>query len=77
MQEHPETGMSAYNLACVLACQGKKGQSLTFLREAVEHGLQPVGLLELETSDDLKSLRGDPRTSRLANKRCSILRRDA
>jgi len=59
--EHPETAMSAYNLACVLARQGKKGQSLTFLREAVEHGLQPVGLLALETSDDLKSLRGDPR----------------
>ncbi len=59
--EHPETAVSAYNLACVLARQGKREQSLTFLREAVEHGLQPAGLLELETSDDLKSLRGDPR----------------
>jgi serine/threonine protein kinase/Tfp pilus assembly protein PilF len=59
--EHPETATSAYNLACALAREGKRDEALSFLHEAVDHGLQPAGLLELERSADLKSLHGDPR----------------
>jgi len=53
--------MSAYKLACTLAREGKREQALTLLAEAVDHGLQPASLLELERIDDLKSLHGDPR----------------
>jgi non-specific serine/threonine protein kinase/serine/threonine-protein kinase len=60
-QENPDTALTAYYLACALAREGKTEQALAFLREGVDHGLQPAALLELERSDDLKSIHGDPR----------------
>lgn len=48
-----------YNLACILAHQGKKDEALTTLMKAIEHGwAEPK---HIEKDADLESLREDPR----------------
>ena len=58
---HPDTASSAYNLACVLALEGKRDEAFSNLQFAVGHGLSSDDRRDLDTTADLKSLRGDPR----------------
>ena len=58
---HPDTASAAYELACVLALEGKRDESFANLRFAVEHPLPAETRLGLEKDTDLKSLHGDAR----------------
>ena len=58
--EHPQTALTAYNLACVAAHQGHKTEAISFLTQAVDHGLEPYGDLAMAKDPDLNSLHGDP-----------------
>ena len=55
------TSDARYALAMLLAVQGHTDEAISFLREAVDHGLRPASLLDIEKSDTLKSLHNDPR----------------
>ena len=59
--DHPDTAITTYELACVAALAGSREQALAFLRESIDHGLDPGAILEIEKEPDLKSLHGDPR----------------
>jgi tetratricopeptide (TPR) repeat protein len=59
--EHPLTAISTYDMGCILARKGDRDGALSFVREAVDHGLQPALDLTIEKDGDLESLRGDPR----------------
>jgi len=59
--EAPDTALSTYNLGCLAARQGHSKQALLLLGEAGDHGLDPIGLRQLEKDPDLISLHGDPR----------------
>jgi len=63
--DHPDTASSTYGLACVLALQGRRNEALSFLRQAIDHGLDAGNDLGMEKDDDLKSLYGDPRFTAL------------
>ncbi len=63
--EHPETAMAAYDLGCVTAHQGHKAEAISFLTQAVDHGLEPYGDLGMAKDPDLNSLHGDPRFTAL------------
>ena len=63
--EHPDTALSTYNLACTSARKGDGNEALSFLREAVDHGLRPDVDLNIEKDPDLQSLHGDPRFAAL------------
>lgn len=63
--EHPETAMAAYNLGCVAAHQGHKAEAISFLTQAVDHGLEPYGDVGMAKDPDLNSLHGDPRFTAL------------
>jgi hypothetical protein len=58
---HPDTAGAAYDLACILALEGKPDESFSNLRYAVENALSAETRLGLEKETDLKSLHGDPR----------------
>jgi eukaryotic-like serine/threonine-protein kinase len=58
---HPDTAGAAYDLACVLALEGKRDAAFDNLQFAVEHELSAEARQGLEKDDDLKSLHGDPR----------------
>jgi len=62
---HPSTVYAASNLGHALALEGKRDEAFTSLRFAVEHGLPSEARLRMETDDDLKSLRSDPRFAAL------------
>jgi tetratricopeptide (TPR) repeat protein len=59
--EHPDVASAAYDLACVLALDGKRDEALSDLQFAVEHALSSEKRLSLSKDADLKSLNGDPR----------------
>ena len=59
--ESPDTAISTYNLGCVAARRGRRDEALSFLREAVDHGLPRDVDLGIDKDPDLKSLHGDPR----------------
>jgi serine/threonine protein kinase len=63
---HPDTASTAYDLACVLALDGKRDAAFANLEFALKHGLLPDIRQGLEKDDDLKSLHGDPRFDALA-----------
>ena len=48
-------------MGCFAALRGRKDEALSFLREAVDHGLRPGDDLNMEKDSDLKFLHGDPR----------------
>ncbi len=54
----PQLPANHYNLACVLALAGKREDSLTSLRKAVELGFTQRS--RIEQDEDFRSLRGDP-----------------
>ena len=58
LAESPDSGMTAYNLACALARAGRHDEALARIREATR---MEDRFLELaQTDDDLASIRGDP-----------------
>jgi eukaryotic-like serine/threonine-protein kinase len=59
--DHPQTAISVYNVGVAEALQGHKNEALSFLRQAVDHGLPAEGDLAIDKDPDLKSLHGDPR----------------
>jgi eukaryotic-like serine/threonine-protein kinase len=59
--EHPDTAMTAYDLGCVEAHQGHKAEAISYLTQAVDHGLEPYGDLGMPKDPDLNALHGDPR----------------
>jgi eukaryotic-like serine/threonine-protein kinase len=59
------TARSSYNLACLAALQGHSERALSLLSEAIGHGLEARLELAIESDDDLKSLRGNPRFTSL------------
>jgi non-specific serine/threonine protein kinase/serine/threonine-protein kinase len=59
--DHPNTAMTAYDLGCVAAHQGHKAEAISYLTQAVDHGLAPYGDLGMPKDPDLNSLHGDPR----------------
>ena len=61
----PDTVSSAYELARVLALEGKRGEAFASLQFAVNHGLAADMRQGLESDADLKSLHGDPRFAAL------------
>jgi hypothetical protein len=63
--EHPYTAFANYQLACVVAHQGRKSEAQSLLKEAVDHGLDAKTHLAMANDDDLKSLHGDPRFTAL------------
>jgi hypothetical protein len=46
--DQPETAVTRYSLACILARRGSTEEALALLRQAVDHGLQPRMDLEIE-----------------------------
>jgi non-specific serine/threonine protein kinase/serine/threonine-protein kinase len=63
--EHPDTALSMYNLGCIAAHRGRSDEALSWLRQAVDHGLAPFADLGMCQDPDLKSLHGDPRFAAL------------
>jgi tetratricopeptide (TPR) repeat protein len=59
--DQPETAVTRYDLASVLARSGQIDEALPLLRQAVDHGLPPRLDLDVEKDPVLNSLRGDPR----------------
>ena len=59
--EHRDTATSKYELAGLLARQGRKDEALATLRDAVDHGLPAGTDLYIDQEDDFQSLHGDPR----------------
>jgi len=59
--DHPSTTATLYNLGCIAAMKGNRPEALSFLRQAIDHGLSPTGKLGMEKDDDLKALNGDAR----------------
>jgi hypothetical protein len=58
--KHPDTASTAYDLACVLALEGRQDGAFANLRFAVEHELPAQARQGLEKDPDLKSLHADP-----------------
>jgi serine/threonine protein kinase len=59
--EHPDVASTAYDLACVLALEGKRAEAFSHLQMSVEHGLNAEKRQNLEKDGDFDSMRGDPR----------------
>ncbi len=63
--EEPHTALTTYYLAVNAALRNRPDEALSLLQEAVDHGLEPPSLLEIEKNADLKALHGDPRFAAL------------
>ena len=61
----PNAAITLYDLGCVSAHEGRKTEAISFLNEAVDHGLPAYGDLSIEKDPDLNSLHGDPRFAAL------------
>jgi serine/threonine protein kinase len=57
-EDHPDTINTRYNLACNAALAGDRAGALSWLDQAVTHGLANGNMIAHDS--DLKSLRGDP-----------------
>jgi hypothetical protein len=58
--DHPKTAEATYNLGCLAAMQGKTGEALSLLRDAVDHGMRPDTAMNIEEDPDLTSLKNKP-----------------
>ncbi len=65
---HPSTALTKYNLARVAATQGRRDGALSLLRDAVEHGLAPSTIMEMDKTKEFRSLRDDPRFVAIADR---------
>jgi serine/threonine protein kinase len=63
--DYPDTAVATYNLGCIALRRGSRAEALSFLYEAVDHGLGPREDQGIETDPDLQSLHGDPRFTAL------------
>jgi len=59
--KNPDTARATYNLSCIAARRGRRGEALSLLREAVDRGLSPTVDLGIDKDPDLKSLYDDSR----------------
>jgi eukaryotic-like serine/threonine-protein kinase len=63
--DSPDAAESTYFLATIAAAQHKREEAFALLRHAIDHGLAPTDIVNMESDDDLKSLHGDPRFAAL------------
>jgi serine/threonine protein kinase/tetratricopeptide (TPR) repeat protein len=63
---HPDVGLTLYQLACTTAGLGDKERALSLLGEALDHGLVPTEARRMASDPALQSLHGDPRFAALA-----------
>jgi eukaryotic-like serine/threonine-protein kinase len=63
--DHPDTAITLYNLGCVTAHEGRRTEAISFLTEAVDHGLSAFGDRAMARDPDLQSLHGDSRFTAL------------
>jgi serine/threonine protein kinase len=63
--DHPDTAVATYNLGCIALRRGRRAEALSFLYEAVDHGLGPREDQGIESDPDLQLLHGDPRFTAL------------
>jgi hypothetical protein len=66
--DHPYTADTAYDLAGVLAREGKRDEAIASLQFAVDHGLNADDRAGLAGDPDFKSLHGDARFAAIAAK---------
>ena len=57
--EHPDTAATKYNLACNAALAGHSAEALTWLRDAIAHGLSMLNVSRMTDDTDLVSLHGN------------------
>src|SRR5262249_43439425 len=55
------TAFCKYRLACVLVREERRDEALSFLRDAVDHGLERGPALRIAEDDAFTPLHGDPR----------------
>jgi hypothetical protein len=53
--------MAVYDLACILALQGRRDEAFFQLRQSIEHGMPLKTLEGIPSDSDLQSLHSDPR----------------
>lgn len=58
--DNPDTATSLYNLACIAAHRGQRDEALSFLSQAIGHGLSGNASHDMVEESDLKSLKNDP-----------------
>jgi tetratricopeptide (TPR) repeat protein len=60
---HPETAVTEYDLACLVARQGRgrSGEAIALLQNALDDGVPAKVGLDIDSDSDLKSLHGDAR----------------
>ena len=63
--KNPNCAKSVYNLAAIAGAQGQRDQAFSFLRDALDRGLEADLALHLDTDPELKSLHTDPRFAAL------------
>jgi len=63
--DQPETAATKYDLATILARNGQIDEALSFLGQAVDHGLPPRMALDIPNDPLLNPLHGDPRFAAL------------
>lgn len=61
----PETAVTRYSLACILARRAQRDEAISDLQYAIDHGLQPRMDLQIEKGPFLSSLHGDRRFAAL------------
>ena len=65
--EHPDTASAAYDLSIILADAGRSDEAISVLRDAIDHGLNPVTDRAMATDPDLKPLHKDPHFAELVS----------
>jgi len=63
--KNPRTATFTYNVACLAALQGQTERAISLLRESIDEGLPEHELAGMGEDTDLKSLRGDPRFTKI------------
>src|SRR5262249_39316738 len=60
-EQHPKVAFVKYSLARDLALRGRRDEALSFLRDAVDHGLPTRTAVEIGREPALQQLHGDAR----------------
>jgi hypothetical protein len=58
--DQPETAVTLYNLASEVAKKGNSDESLSLLRQSIDHGLLPQYAEAIGTDPDLSALHNKP-----------------